>query len=76
VHVGLEQAHLAAADLGEDLVDQPLLGLEVVQQHPRARAERLRKRAQAQAGEPSVEDVVGGLRQDGRSAVGVDRSRH
>jgi hypothetical protein len=76
VDLRLEQPLLAAADLGQDLVDQLLLGAEVVEEHPRARAECLRERPQAQAGEPSLEDVVGGLREDSRAAVWVDGPRH
>jgi hypothetical protein len=76
VYLGIEQALLAAADLGQNLVDQQLLGAEVVEEHPCARAECLRKGPQAQAGEPSLEDVVGSLCENGRAAVGIDGPRH
>src|SRR4029077_514901 len=44
-HLRFEQARLAPADLGEHLVDQALLRVEVVEKHPGAGTERLRQRA-------------------------------
>jgi hypothetical protein len=66
-----EELRLAPPDLGEDLVDEPLLALEVVEQHPRARAESCRERAQAEPVEPVLEDVVGRCRERPRAPLRI-----
>jgi hypothetical protein len=55
-----DQRFLAAPNLGEDRVDELFLAAEVVEEHARARVQRRREGAQAEALEAVLEDVLRG----------------